>query len=276
MIWDEMQRAKINGTELAVWERGSGEPVVFVHGGMGDECAAVIQEPALTERFRVIHYHRRGWGRSAPLDAPISIAQQAQDCKAVMEHFGVRRAHMAGLSYGGIILLQMALEFPDAVHSLALLEPGLPQQLAESPEYAAAAGRAAASYAAGDRAGTIESFFGEICGNDFRAVFDRTMPPGWFERLVSELDTVFQMDVPAMESWSFTGEDAARITQPVLNMAGGDSPSYFQHVYRTLQNWFPHAENAVLPDAAHAMLQMNPKGSAERLAEFFARHPIAK
>jgi hypothetical protein len=59
-----MELTEINGVELELWDRGSGEPVVFVHGSMGDECAAVLVEPALANRFRGIHYHRCGYGKS--------------------------------------------------------------------------------------------------------------------------------------------------------------------------------------------------------------------
>jgi pimeloyl-ACP methyl ester carboxylesterase len=124
-----MRLTEINGVELEIWDRGSGEPVVFVHGSMGDECFAVLEEPALTNHYRLIHYHRRGWGNSERLKVPLTIAQEAADCRAVMHHVGVERAHLVGQSYGGKILLQMALDAPDGVHTLALLEPALPSVL---------------------------------------------------------------------------------------------------------------------------------------------------
>src|SRR3989304_1701633 len=133
MTGEAMQLADINGAQLEIRERGSGEPVVFVHGGMGDECAAVVKEPALANRYRPIDYHRRGWGNSSRAEGPVSIAQQVADCRAVIEHLGVQRAHFVGQSYGGVIVLQLALDAPEAVHSLAVLEPGLPSVLFNSP-----------------------------------------------------------------------------------------------------------------------------------------------
>ncbi len=59
----QMQGIQINGVTLESIDRGSGEAVVLIHGAMGDECFAVLEEPVLTEgRRRLIHYHRRGWG----------------------------------------------------------------------------------------------------------------------------------------------------------------------------------------------------------------------
>jgi pimeloyl-ACP methyl ester carboxylesterase len=71
MTGQAMQRTTINGVELEIRDRGSWEPVVFVHGGMGDECAAVLVEPALADQFRLIHYHRRGYGNSEAPKAPV-------------------------------------------------------------------------------------------------------------------------------------------------------------------------------------------------------------
>jgi pimeloyl-ACP methyl ester carboxylesterase len=100
-----MKEAEINGVTLELWDRGSGEAVVFVHGSMGDECAAVLVEPVLANRFRLAHYHRRGWGNSEHPEGPVDMRQQAADCRAVMQHLGIERAHCVGQSYGGAILL---------------------------------------------------------------------------------------------------------------------------------------------------------------------------
>jgi pimeloyl-ACP methyl ester carboxylesterase len=274
MVLPAMQLTEINGVELEIWESGSGEPVVFVHGGMGDECFAVLAEPALTNRYRLIHYHRRGWGNSERLEAPLTIAHQVADCRAVMHHVGVERAHLVGQSYGGMILLQLALDGPDAVHTLAVLEPALPSVLFNSPEFGAVMAKATSLYESGDKAGAIDTFGQEVAGADYRTVFDQTLPPGSFERWVADVDTLFRYDVPAMQPWTFTPEEAARITQPVLIMTGANTRSYFQEIFETIRTWLPHAENFVVPQATHAMLQINPKGAAERLASFFSSYRL--
>lgn len=274
MTLPPMQLTEINEVMLETLDRGSGEPVVFVHGSMGDECFAVLEEPVLTGSYRLIHYHRRGWGNSELPEAPVSIPQQAADCKALLQHLGIERAHLVGQSYGAVISLQTVLDAPELVHSLCLLEPALPSVLSNSPEFGATAEKAGSLYISGDKTGAIDTFGRDVCGADFRAAFDQTLPPGNFDRWVADADAAFQSDFPALELWTFTGEDAARITQPVLNMRGANTTSYFQEIYVTLQTWLPHAENFVLPNATHAMLQTNPKGAAERLASFFSNHPL--
>ena len=70
-----------------------------------------------------------------------------------MRHLDVESAHFVGQSYGGLILLQMALDAPDAVNSLALLEPALPSVLFNSPEFGSIATEAGSLYELGDKAG---------------------------------------------------------------------------------------------------------------------------
>lgn len=55
-------------------------------------------------------------------------------------------------------------------------------------------------------------------------------------------------------------------------MKGANSKPYFTEIYKTVGEWFPQAENYVLPNASHVMLQMNPKAAAERLVQFFAKY----
>lgn len=132
MALQPMQPTEIKGVTLELRDQGSGEPVVFVHGAMGDELSAVLAEPALADHYRLIDYHRRGFGGSEPLQTPLSISQQSADCRAIMQHLGIERAHLVGQSYGGVILLQIALDAPEAVHTLALLEPALPSVMLNS------------------------------------------------------------------------------------------------------------------------------------------------
>lgn len=270
-----MPLTEVNGAKLDVRDRGSGDPVVFVHGGMGDECAAIVKEPALLSSYRIIDYHRRGWGNSTCPEVPVSIEQQLADCRAILGHLGIERAHFAGQSGGAQIVLQLALDAPDCVHSLAVLEPALPSVLFSSPQFGAVAEKAGALYASGDKAGAVETFAREIAGPDYDAAveeFDKTLPPGYLERWIAAADTLFQSDFPA--EWPFTREDASGIKQPVLNMRGVSTQPYFQEIYETMKAWLPQAENVVIQDSNHCILQMNPKGAAEHLASFFARHPL--
>lgn len=269
-----MQRATVNGAELEFDAPGSGEPVVCVDGGVTDAFVPLRTQPALRERYRLITYRRRGYGGSTPPDQPRSIAEQAADCRALMGQLGIERAHLAGHSFGGLIALQVARDSPTMVHSLALLEPALPSVLLNSPEFGAAMGQVMPLYQAGDKAGALDAFLQGACGPEYRKALDQTLGPEAFDRAVAAADTLFQVDLPAVQQWRFTGEDAACITQPVLSVVGAESLPVMREIHKQLQAWFPRTEAYILPRATHLLMVLNPREMAEGLAAFFARHSL--
>lgn len=271
-----MNRAQIDGRALEYEVRGAGEPVVLVHGAhIADAFAPLLAEPVLAERYRLILYHRRGFAGSTHPDGPLSIAQQAADCRALMQHLGVQCAHVVGHSYGGAIALQLALDTPAAVHSLALLEPAL-LTVPSAPQFMETIGQVLQMYEAGDKTGAVDSFLQAVVGPEYRSVLDRAIP-GAFAQAVTDADTFFRIELPALEQWSFTQADAGRITQPVLAVIGGEShtlwPGWIE-VHQLMQAWLPQAEAFVLEGATHGLQMIDPKGMAAGLAAFFARHPL--
>ena len=272
-----MQLTDVGGTELEIHDQGSGEPVVFIHTSR-DEWYAVLGEPALAERYRLVHYHRRGLGNSSTDGVPLSIAEHAADCRAVMTHLGIDRAHIVALSGAGAIQLQLALDFPEAVYSLAVLEPLLPvvtERFNErSSEWLDVFGAAMPLMEQGRIADALDTLFRYLGGPTYREEADRHLPPGWFERIVADWDTGFQHDFAAMNSWEFDVDDAARITAPVLNLKAEHSTNLHHAYHDAVRSWIPHADNVVLQGTGHFMPETNPRGTAEVLADFFSRHPM--
>ncbi len=267
-----MERADINGTSLEFEVQGDGEPVVLLHPGIiADGLTPLMSEPALAGRYRLIHYHRRGYAGSARATGPVSTSEQAEDCRALLRHLGVEQAHVVGHSYGGTIALQLALDAPAAVLSLALLEPLVPAALTDpavAKFFMDVVGRAFELYGAGDKAGAIDTWARGAFGPGYRAVLDCVLP-GAFEQAVADADTVFQVEAPAVQQWSFTPADAARITIPALSVVHED-PIWagFQKTHELLLEWLPQAEGFVLPDATHLLQIMNPSGMAAALVRF--------
>src|ERR1700722_12113682 len=110
--------AAVNGTELYCETEGSGEPVVFIHGFSLDTRMWDEQFATFAEKRRAIRYDMRGFGRSSsPATTPFS---HAADLHALLESLEALPAHVVGLSMGGRIGLQYALEYPTAISSLTL------------------------------------------------------------------------------------------------------------------------------------------------------------
>ena len=272
-------RVQVDGGELEVETRGSGEPVLLIHGAMlADAYAPLLAQSELADRYQLISYHRRGFAGSSRHAGPCDIARQAADARAVLDHLGIERAHVVGHSYGGTIALQLALDAPERVASLALLEPaGIPAPSIErfAAEVVQPAGE---RLAAGDRVGAVEHFLRGVCGPQTREVVEQVLPAGAYDQAAADVDTFFQTELPALMDWRFGAAEAARVTQPALVVLGTDSKAVipmFDEMNATLTEWLPRAEPAELPAATHALQMMNPAGMANLLTAYFARHPMA-
>jgi pimeloyl-ACP methyl ester carboxylesterase len=103
----------------------------------------------------------------------VSIAEQAAHLRALMRHLGIKQAHIVGHSSSGNIALQLALDAPHMVLSLALLEPAL-LAVPSGPQVAKGVlVPALERYHAGDKAGAVETFMRGVSGPAYRAVLEK-------------------------------------------------------------------------------------------------------
>jgi pimeloyl-ACP methyl ester carboxylesterase len=264
-----MERTALDGVELEYEICGAGESIVLVHHGAGvDWFSPLLKEPALTGHYRLLRYHRAGYAGSSPLVAPLTFEREAANFRALMRHLGLDRAHVVGHSASGCIALQIALDVPDIVQSLALLEPALlaVPSPAEVPE-------ALELYRSGDTITAANMFLRGTCGPHYRAILEKAIP-GAVDQALADADTFFSHELPALRQWSFGPNEARRVRQPVLAVVGEQSDARFQQRQKLLLEWLPNVEPFVLADAGHLLHLQNPSGMANALAAFFARHPL--
>lgn len=270
-----LERARIDGAELEYGVSGRSEPVVFIHGAfIADAFRPLPVEPSLAGRYRLILYHRRGYAGSSRASGPVGVARQAADCRALLRHVGVERAHVVGHSYGGAVALQLALDTPGVVHSLALLEPAL-MVGASGQGYREALARGVERYREVGAAVVVDEFL-QARWPGYRAALDRALP-GAFAQAVADAGTWFERELPGLLGWHFGEAEARRISQPALSVLGGASDALwarFGETHRLLLAWLPHAEGFVLPGVTHFPQLEDPRGLAEVLAAFWARHRL--
>ncbi len=272
-----MDKAVVDGITLEYEVSGTGEPVVLIHGALiADSFQPLLVEPGLAHRYRLITYHRRGYVGSSHTPGPTSVARQAADCRELLRHLGVERVHVVGDSFGGCVALQFALDFPEVVHSLALLEPALMVGVS-AQAYREALVQGEQRYREAGPAVVADEFL-KARWPGYRSALDH-MLPGGFAQAVADAWATFELDIGLLD-WHFGEAEARRITQPVLVVLGGGSvvlSPRFEETYRFLLDRLPHAEGFVLPGATHFLhleTQAAARGMAEALADFCARHPI--
>jgi 3-oxoadipate enol-lactonase len=111
-----------NGARIAYDVDGSGQAVLLIHAGVANRTMWDDQVAALKDAYRVIRHDTRGYGETAT-DA-VKFSNRA-DIAALLDQLGERNAHVVGLSRGGNIALDFALEFPDRVRSLTVAAGGV-------------------------------------------------------------------------------------------------------------------------------------------------------
>jgi pimeloyl-ACP methyl ester carboxylesterase len=117
-----MAMAKVDGIRLYYEEVGAGAPVVFVHEFAGDCRSWQPQLRFLARRYRCIAFNARGYPPSdVPEDpAQYSQARAADDIKGIVDHLGIAKAHICGLSMGGYATLHFGLSYPERALSLTV------------------------------------------------------------------------------------------------------------------------------------------------------------
>jgi pimeloyl-ACP methyl ester carboxylesterase len=273
-----VKKVDLGGIALEYEVTGDGEPVVFIHGALiADSFRPMLEDPAFADRFRCITYHRRGYEASTPSPQPATIADQADDCRALLGALQIERAHVVGHSFGGVIALKLAMDTPQLVRSLAVLEPALVLGV-NGAGYRAAMARNRDRYRGGDVEGTVDEFLRARFGPIYREYVERNLP-GALEQAVRNAGNAFEVDMPPLADFGFSEREARTITQPVLVVLGAESNTLwprFGETHRALLAWLPHAESYVLPQATHALQLQNPRDMAVALAGFLSRNQMRR
>lgn len=259
-------------------DRGEGEAILLVHAGVfGAWFAPLAGDPAL-DSFRRIRLIRAGYASGPPPGQHVTVADHARHGAAVLDTLQVTRAHVLGHSSGGQIALQLALDRPDLVGTLALLEPALAGDLADPADAQAlgdVVGPAITAAAAGDTAAAFDTFMRTICAPDYRGVLTAALGPGGLEQAERNCRFFFLDEISAVREWAFDHGSASRLRQPVLLMAGTSSPPPVHRGIGHLAAMLPHAQITTIRGADHLLPLRNPAALARHVARFARQHPLA-
>lgn len=272
----ELLRASVDGGDLAYEARGAGEPVLLIQPGVFADAFLPLMSEAALGGYRLIRYHRRGYGESSEIDAPFLMEAQVADALALLDAVGVERAHIVGHSFGGAVALQLALNAPERVQSLAVLEPpvfvGGPEPAEDPPPEFPELLTLYERYQSGDGPGAVHGFLDWSAGPDWRDGF--ASRPGVLEQAEADARTLFEIDLAASAAWTFGAAEAGRIDQPLLYIAGGLSGGMSAAAGQQFQAWIPSAELVVVPTVDHAMQTQDPEAVGAAIADFIRRHPM--
>jgi len=115
-----MPAVRVRDIRIYYQEAGEGDPLVLLMGWGGDHTAWALQVPAFSQEFRCIAPDNRGAGQTDQPDIPYTIRMLADDTVGLMDALQIQRAHVAGLSLGGMIAQEIAINYPERVRTLGL------------------------------------------------------------------------------------------------------------------------------------------------------------
>jgi pimeloyl-ACP methyl ester carboxylesterase len=226
--WDEVagQTAHVNGIDLYYEVYGSGEPLVLLHGGLGNGTYFRNQIPVFAAHYRVIVVDSRGHGRSTFDDQPITYPQMASDTLALLDRLAIAKASIVGWSDGAIVAIEIAMHHPER----------LTKVVAYGANYNPSGMRPDAF-----TNDTVTAYFGQAYA-DYQQLSPQ--PERW-DALVAALSTTYAIDP------DYTDEQLAAITVPVLILDGAKEELIDLNQTKLMALLIPGAELAIMPDTGH-------------------------
>src|SRR5690349_9844570 len=119
-----MPTVQVNSIRLYYEIHGTGQPLVFIHGLGSSTRDWEAQVPEFSKSYQVVTFDLRGHGRSGKPAGPYSMAMFSADLADLLETLDIAAAHVVGLSLGGAIAFQFALDDPARVRTLTIVNSG--------------------------------------------------------------------------------------------------------------------------------------------------------
>lgn len=257
----------INGFEMHYQVAGAGTPLVLIHGYPLDGTMWQPQVAGLSHRARLIVPDLRGCGRSQATEPPYTMDSYADDLRALLDHLGVQRAILAGLSMGGYIAFAFYRQYPQRVQALALLDT---RAQADTPE-----GREGRMRAA-------ETARKEGAAAIAKGLLPRLLSPKTLERQPALVEQVGQMmerqpvngivgALMAMAERADSTGTLAQITCPTLIIVGADDALTPPEAARQMHTAIRGSRLEIIPDAGHLSNMEQPELVNQVLADWLSR-----
>jgi pimeloyl-ACP methyl ester carboxylesterase len=264
-----------DGVKLYFEETGSGLPVILVHEFAGDLRSHEMQMRHFGKRYRTIAYNARGF---PPSDVPEQVSSYSQgnaadDILAVLDHIGVPKAHIIGLSMGGFATLHFGMRHPSRALSLCIGGCGYGAELDKREVFRAEADIIAAAI----RKDGMAAFAERYAYGPTRVQYENKDPRGHaeFKAMLAEHSAVgsanTQQGVQKQRPSLYTlVEEMRRITVPTLIITGDEDWPCLMPGILMKQN-IPSAALAVMPNSGHAINIEEPEEYNRIVGDFLAQ-----
>jgi esterase len=238
-----VSEARVNGIRLYYEERGSGAPILCIHGGGSTALMWGDAVEELARLGRVIAYDRRGCTRSErpePYERT-SVAEQADDAAALLDALAAAPAVVIGRSYGGAVAIDLALRYPDRVRALVLLEGDALGLSPAALEWTKAIRDRLREVAARDGADAVyETLIGEVLGEGAWDSF-----PDEVRRILTQNGPALLVELGYVEEVMPDAAAFATVEVPALLVAASESPPEQREMTEAMAGVLPNARTAL-------------------------------
>jgi pimeloyl-ACP methyl ester carboxylesterase len=273
-----MRTCEVDGVRVSFAEAGAGggEPVVLLHctGGSGAQWRALMER--LGGRFRVLAPDRHGCGGTDPWPGrgPLTLADEAGLVAEVAARFAGGPVHLVGHSSGGAVALRLALDRPDLLRSLTLIEPASFHLLRE--------GGAADRALLAEVGAVAEAVFAAAVGGDYHGGLERFVDywggPGAWARLPEERRAALARGIGkvALDFSAAMAEPTPlaayqRVAVPTLVVRGGSSPAPTRRIAGLLAGAIPRARLETVAGVGHMLPLTHPEAVAAAVEPHLGR-----
>lgn len=261
-----MEVVRTHGLEIAYERVGEGPPLVFVHGAAEDGRVWKPQLAALADEFTVVAWDEPGAGRSSDVPADFGLVDYANCLAALIEALVLGPTHVAGLSWGGTVVLELYRHHPELVATLILIDTyaGWKGSLPEDEVNARVAdARRMLAAPAEEFDPTLPGLFaGE--------------PPAEFVPLFKEIAAAVRPESLRAQLFAMAEADQRdllpRIAVPTLLIWGELDARSPLSVAAQFEQAIPDSKLVVIPHSGHVSNLDQPKPFNEAVREFCASH----
>jgi pimeloyl-ACP methyl ester carboxylesterase len=278
-----MSTAEVGDIGLWYEEHGSGDPLLLVMGLAADSTAWLYQLPDFSRRYRTIVFDNRGVGRSTKPLGPYSIHQMADDAVGLLDVLAVPRAHVVGVSMGGMIAQEIALRHPARVRGLVLActfpEPDDASERQRQFSVAQLGGRITAGGGVRIDLSAVDPlvFFHHLLPTVFSQSFIERELPKLLEIFGGALQYGFSMEAILGQVEAVMGHRATdrlhQITAPTLVITGDADRLVSPANSDLLAGLIPGAKLVKVPGGSHAFNFETPEIFNREVLDFLAGVP---
>jgi len=247
-----------DGSQLYYEISGKGEPIIFIHGFSLDHRMWRNQVVEFSKNFQTLRYDMRGFGKSSIPDGNYS---HHHDLARLMESLNLQTAHIVGLSLGGEVGIDFALEYPHKVKSLSLFDSSL-GGFASTIDWNVHADEVSLSEAKSNWMN--HQVFSSIQAKpavkmDLQTILNDYSGWHWFHK------------DPRKRLQPSAKDRLGEITCPVLLVVGENDLNYYHDIADLIQKNVAQAEVHTIPNAGHLINMEQPEKVNEMIYQFFSK-----